>query len=267
MPSRSEIERRIASFPRWHYEFDLNGHRTPAYHPEVANRHAQRRLLLLDALTGGFGGSLRGLRVLDLGCNAGYWALACIEAGAAYVLGVDGRPMHVEQSEFVFEVKGVDQGRFDFKVGDVFGFDPEPYGPFDVVLCLGLLYHVNRPVELVSRIARLEAEVVVVESALSYLPGAAFELRFESPDVAANTLADPLVLVPSPLAVVQLLRQHGYAVSILRPVFTDSTGCWDFEHGKRRMFVGVRGDRFDASASDLESLEDLVAHGRGGDAR
>ncbi|MGH2699183.1 MAG: DUF1698 domain-containing protein, partial [Actinomycetota bacterium] len=54
------------------------------------------------------GGSLRGKRVLDLGCNAGFWSLEALDRGADFVLGIDGRDMHIEQAEFVFEVKEID---------------------------------------------------------------------------------------------------------------------------------------------------------------
>jgi ribosomal protein L11 methylase PrmA len=41
--------------------------------------------------------------VLDLGCNAGFWSLAAIDAGADLVVGIDGRQMHIDQANLVFE--------------------------------------------------------------------------------------------------------------------------------------------------------------------
>lgn len=41
---RREIERRIAAFPQWHYEFDLQGCKTPVWNPVLTERHAQRAL-------------------------------------------------------------------------------------------------------------------------------------------------------------------------------------------------------------------------------
>ena len=48
------------------------------------------RLGWIDGLAG-----LKGKRVLDLGCNAGFWSLNAAEAGADFVLGVDGRQIQV----------------------------------------------------------------------------------------------------------------------------------------------------------------------------
>ena len=79
------------------------------------------------------GGSLKGKRVLDLGCNAGFWSLNAAEAGADFVLGVDGRQMHVDQSNFVLEVKGIDKSRYHFALGKIYAFDFKQYAPFSSV--------------------------------------------------------------------------------------------------------------------------------------
>jgi tRNA (mo5U34)-methyltransferase len=106
-----EIRQKIASFPRWHYQFDLRGNHTPIHKQGRVNRHTQRKKHFFDPVVSLFGGSLEGKRVLDLACNAGYWSLAAIEAGADYVLGIEGRQMHVDQASFVFEVKEVERDR------------------------------------------------------------------------------------------------------------------------------------------------------------
>src|SRR2546423_487545 len=75
-----ELRERVEAFPRWHYQFDLgNGITTPIWKRDRINRHEQRRRYFFDALLRVTGGSLRGRRVLDLGCNAGFWSLNAIE--------------------------------------------------------------------------------------------------------------------------------------------------------------------------------------------
>ena len=118
-----EIERKIAAFPRWHYEFDLRGHRTPIFRRAHAARHRQRQRYFFEPLVRLFGGSLEGKRVLDLGCNAGFWSLLSVEAGCEYVLGIDGRRMHVEQANFVFQVRGVERSRYEFLEANLFDLD------------------------------------------------------------------------------------------------------------------------------------------------
>ena len=100
-----EIKERIAGFPHWHYQFDLKGNLTPIFKKTHVKRHAQRKKHFFDPLVGLFGGSLEGKRLLDLGCNAGFWLLCAVPAGCDYVLGIDGRKLHVDQANFVFEAK------------------------------------------------------------------------------------------------------------------------------------------------------------------
>src|SRR5437763_3352198 len=131
----ADLAERIAAFAQWHYEFDLYGHKTPIYDRCLINRHRQRRDYLWPPLLRLCGGSLRGKRVLDLGCNAGFWSLAAIEAGCDFVLGIDGRAMHVEQAELVFDAHGIDRDRYAFRHANVFDVAGADLGTFDVVLC------------------------------------------------------------------------------------------------------------------------------------
>ena len=105
-----ELRDKIAAFPRWHYEFDLDGLVTPIFDKRHVTRHEQRSRYFFDALVDVCGGSLKGLRVLDLGCNAGWWSLKAIDAGCDFVTGIDGRQMHIDQANLVFEAKHVDAG-------------------------------------------------------------------------------------------------------------------------------------------------------------
>src|SRR5690348_7260853 len=123
MTAAADLSSRIAAFPRWHYEFDLGGERTPIFDPAHRNRHAQRRRYFFDPLVQLAGGTLKGKRVLDLGCNAGFWSLLAVQAGADHVLGIDGRQMHVDQANLVFEASGIAPERYDFRAANIFDFD------------------------------------------------------------------------------------------------------------------------------------------------
>jgi tRNA (mo5U34)-methyltransferase len=174
-----EIKERIASFPHWHYQFDLKGNLTPIFKKSHIRRHAQRKMHFFDPLVGLFGGSLEGKRLLDLGCNAGFWSLCAAQAGCDYVLGIDGRKMHINQANFVFEAKEVERERYDFILGDLFETDLGRFGTFDVVLCLGLMYHVSKPVELMEKISEVNNDVLVIDTTLSVANGSFLELRRE----------------------------------------------------------------------------------------
>jgi 2-polyprenyl-3-methyl-5-hydroxy-6-metoxy-1,4-benzoquinol methylase len=238
MLDQEQLRARVESFPRWHYEFDLNGVRTPIFQPDHVNRHEQRRRYFFDPLVELCGGSLTGKRVLDLACNAGFWSLSAIEAGADFVLGIDGRQMHIDQANLVFEAKGVAPDRFDFRVGDVFTTELVDEGPFDVVLCLGLMYHVSKPFELMERISRWNSELLVIDTALDLTPGSYFHLIRENPEDPRTAVDLSVALVPTRKAVAQLARLFGYpAVKVLRPRFTSWEGAEVYRDGMRRAFI------------------------------
>lgn len=254
-----EIARRINGFARWHYQFDLAGQLTPIADTSHINRHAQRKRYFFEPLVNAFGGSLRGKRVLDLACNAGFWSLAAIEAGADFVFGLEGRQMHVDQANFVFEVNNVDPKRYRFMTGDIFKTDFTTLGTFDVVLCLGLLYHVSKPVELLEKIVQVNTDVLLIDSSLSLLPGASFELRRDPLDDPRNAIDYETVMVPTRKAVLNLISQFGYRGIVLKPQFSDYTGSAEYRLRSRRAFLCAR-------STDLSTLDaPTEAENLGGD--
>ncbi len=230
-----ELQDRIAAFPRWHYRFEFEGGvTTPVVDLGKVNRHEQRRRYFFDVLLQVTGGSLEGRRVLDLGCNAGWWSLQAIEAGADFVLGVDNRQMHIDQANLVFEAKDIDATRYRFEQGDVFTHD---FGdPCDVVLCLGLMEHIARPVELFERMAATGAELLVIDTALSGARSSSFEVsHLDEPDAHGE-----LVLVPTRDAVIALAARSGYNAVALARNITDYNGMEDYRRLRRLAFICSR---------------------------
>jgi SAM-dependent methyltransferase len=175
--------------------------------------------------------------VLDLGCNAGFWSLAALEAGADFVLGVEGRKLYVDQAELVFEAKSIDRARYRFLVGDLFSLDLDAAAPFDIVLCLGLLYHVSKPMSLFERISSWNKDILLVDTTLSLLPGAHLRIIEEKPDEPLTAVDHVIAFVPTREAVAKLAREVGYSVAMLRPRFESWEGAGDYRVGSRRAFV------------------------------
>jgi len=246
MLDRAELRERIASFPRWHYEFDLDGELTPIA-PDIKNRHSQRKRYLFDPLVKLCGGSLKGKRVLDLGCNAGFWSLACIESGCDYVLGVDGRRMHIEQAELVFQVKSIDKSRYTFVCENVYDFLRASPGKFDIVLCLGLLYHVNKHMELFELCSSVNSDLLVVDTKLAPHDDSRLELVRESMEDPRNAWENELVMLASAPAIMDMVEACGYRVVVLEPSFSDYSGAKAYELGRRRAF-------FCAKKTELKGL-------------
>jgi SAM-dependent methyltransferase len=87
-------------------------------------------------------GRLDRLRVLDLGCEEGHFGLEFARHGAD-VVAVDVRPEHLRRARFMAEAVGA--RRFETRLADVRELEPVALGEFDLVLCLGLHYHLDTP--------------------------------------------------------------------------------------------------------------------------
>ena len=252
-----ELRARVASFERWHYQIDLGGGIvTPVGKPEKAsNRVTQRRRYFFDRLLSVTGGDLKGMRVLDLGCNAGYWSLQAVEAGADFVLGIDGRQMHVDQANLVFEAKGVEANRYQFEVGN---FLHRSFGPFDLVLCLGVLYHVPSPVELFDTMASTNAELLVIDTEVSPLSGNFVQLHREPSDDYRDGISDSgdedlVVGYPTRGAITMLANRLGYeAVALDTNCISDFTRAHDYERGDRVAFICSRGRSLDVLPKEVQ---------------
>lgn len=114
---------------------------------------------------------LKGARVLDIASHDGRWSLAALEAGAREVVGIEGRPELVARAEEHFRNVGASEDSYRFIAGDVFDVlavdNDHDLGEFDVVMCLGFLYHTLRYPELFSAIRRLRPHHLIVDTQVS----------------------------------------------------------------------------------------------------
>ena len=253
-----EIVRRIHSFPRWHYQFDLKGHLTCAAKKSSGRRHLLRKQYFFDPLVELVGGSLAGKRMLDLGCNAGYWSLLAIENGCEFVLGIDGRQMHIDQANFVFEVKEVDPSRYQFVVGDIFDLDFREFGSFDVVLCLGLMYHTSKPITLVEKISQVNSDLLVIDTRLSSADGPYLQISHDDLDDPRSAVDNELVLLPTERALFEIMQQFGYSVVMLKPQFRGQAGGRGYRRGTRRAFLCAKETDLSHLSGIAEPLGDTT---------
>lgn len=84
---------------------------------------------------------LTGKTVLDIGCNGGFYAIAMKRRGAARVVAIDSDEDYLAQARFAAEVLEQD---IEFHRLDV--YDVGALGErFDLVLFMGVLYHLRHP--------------------------------------------------------------------------------------------------------------------------
>src|SRR6185295_13812021 len=124
----------------WHYPFKFGNvlvEADDARFRGLEGRHYQRYLHVFAPLLSLTGGSLEGKTVLEIGCNAGFWAIQARRAGARLVRGVDLSPRNVAQARLIVDVIGMDH--VEYGLMHACDVSRAALGDFDVTLFLGLL--------------------------------------------------------------------------------------------------------------------------------
>jgi tRNA (mo5U34)-methyltransferase len=134
--SRAEIQRKIEALGPWFHNLDLNGVSTAPSH-FLGDYPAVKWRSFAAAITE----DLAGKSVLDIGCNGGFYSIEIKRRGAARVLGLDCDPEYLAQARFAAEVTGLEIEFRQMSVYDVGALGEK----FDVVLFLGVLYHLRHP--------------------------------------------------------------------------------------------------------------------------
>jgi tRNA (mo5U34)-methyltransferase len=194
--TRGEIEARIATVPFWWHSIDVGqgittrGHKTPTH---LAAELKSLRLPDLCKKT-----------VLDIGAWDGFYSFAAERLGAERVTALDhfvwstdlkehkkyyddciARGVSPEPYETMPYYKPLElpgKRGFDIArelrgskvesiVADFMNTDLKAIGTFDVVLFLGVLYHMKYPIESLERLAALTREVAIIETEAVFLPG------------------------------------------------------------------------------------------------
>lgn len=116
-----------------------------------------------------------GSTVLDLGCAHGTYALEFARRGAK-ALGIEGRDEWLKIANRSLDAnKGFDA---QFVLGDARDLSVEKHGRFDIVLCLGLLYHLDAAdaVKLLRSIHDVCTDFAIVDTQIAARPDREIEV-------------------------------------------------------------------------------------------
>ena len=139
--TREEKLRRIAA-RQWYHSIEIEpGLVTPGAHPLEEMRR------VLDYLK--FPVRLDGLSVLDVGAYDGFFSFEAERRGAKRVVAYDLIPEDYFGFATARELKG---SSVEWVQGSVYDLRPETVGTFDVVLFIGVLYHLRYPLLALDRL-------------------------------------------------------------------------------------------------------------------
>jgi len=113
---------------------------------------------------------------IDVGCHEGFYGVRLAQRGCRAVLGVDARAENLEGAWLVRNALHLPNLRF--QLAEVATMDPASAGQFDIVLMLGLLYHVEDPVGALRLARALCRRVALIETQIA--PGAEGNMEWGS---------------------------------------------------------------------------------------
>jgi tRNA (mo5U34)-methyltransferase len=215
-----EIRERVAELGPWFHNLDLAGVRTAPDHflfdyPEVKWRRFRQAIPE----------RLDGRTVLDIGCNAGFYALEMKRRGAERVVAIDSDDRYLAQARLAAEVSGLELELRNLSVYDVASLGER----FDIVLFMGVFYHLRHPLLALDLIHEHVARDFLVFQTLQR--GAEGEAQvevdydffdtahFEAPDHPRMSFIEHRYAgdwtnwwVPNPAGTMAMLRSAGFAI-------------------------------------------------------
>ncbi|MGZ8157353.1 MAG: class I SAM-dependent methyltransferase [Methylobacter sp.] len=204
---------------KWFYEFTLpDGTKTESYLPEIARPvHSTREKALRHYLST-WGGER--ITALDISCHEGFFSLVLREYFDR-VVGIDKNAESLDKAKQIANLLGHPEINFNNSSLEDWTEDQNA----DFVLCFGLLYHVENPIQILRKLALLAKKAVCIETQVlpfnlsgpiedgSYLwqreLNGLFGLCVDYSDRAEGGLTD-LALIPSRQCLEFLLKQFGF---------------------------------------------------------
>lgn len=157
-----EEKRTIATIPRtsWFTQVVYLNAESPI-HPDskLAENNAMKQAMVNDWVIE----SVQGKRVLDLFSANGAFAFIAALAGAAEVVGVEFSEDRIRCAEFIKSTIQTDC-KITFRHGDVYKITEYFDDPFDIVFCLGGLYHIADPAFVLRQIRSLTKERLILQT-------------------------------------------------------------------------------------------------------
>lgn len=231
----------------WFYRFALpSGAVTGSAHaPDILAIHDTRWAMAEGALRTAFPDGAARASAVDLACHQGWFSLKLRDFGFGLVHGIDARAQHVEDATLIAAAMNAEH--VAFSRGDVHSLAPAIVGEHDLVLCFGLLYHLENPVGALRVARRLCKRLCLIETQVA--PGQTGVVdygsyRFVKPIEGSFVIVDEtdethgpeastlgISLIPSLEALHFILRKVGFSKVEQLPVPED--GYEQLKYGKR----------------------------------
>ena len=137
---------------------------------------------------------------IDVGCGVGFFSETLRKSGLS-VGGFDGRRENILEARARFP-------QIPFECGDIEDPAITRMGKFDLVLCFGLLYHLENPMLAIRHLRAVTRKGLLLESMC--VPGAQAEMLVREEARAADQSLTDIALCPSENGLVKMLYRAGF---------------------------------------------------------
>lgn len=156
--------------------------------------------------------NLDGMSVLDIGAWNGFFSFESERRGASRVLATDSfvwrSPVLKGKEGFALAREVLNSKVEDMEI-DVMELSPEKIGSWDLVLCLGVLYHLRHPLLALERVSSVTGKQLILETVVELFSEDKPAMVFYPGTELAN---DPTNWWgPNQLAVIAMLKDVGFS--------------------------------------------------------
>lgn len=100
------------------------------------------------------------VRIADLGCLEGAYTIALARQGYKEVVGIDARQTNIDKC--LYAAEGLNLKNLKFVTDDARHL--AKYGKFDVTLCSGLLYHLDKPKSFLQLLGKVTTKMLILNT-------------------------------------------------------------------------------------------------------
>lgn len=200
---------------------------------EGAKKLNEARMLFLKKFLNDCKSYIKIDSALDCGCGIGYFSAFLSDLGYK-VIAFDARKENIEEAKSKFFAKNI-----IFWEGNIEDFNfIKNLNKHDLILCFGLLYHLENPVLALRNLGEVFKSLMIIETMVYPYKDAALFYKEES--VAADQSINYIALVPTSKLIIKILQNMnlGYVYEVKKgvvshPDFNDTI----FLKNARKIFV------------------------------
>ncbi len=248
--TEAAVSAKIEALGTWEHYFEFSHGLSTTLHgtfnTDSMAFHRYRSKLISETVVELLAAEAGQATALDLACHCGLMTLDVAFRGLKHAVGVEVRERNLRQAEFLRQYYQIENASFE--QGDVYALRDGLEA--DVVLCLGILYHVVRPVDLIEQCFRRARRFAVIDTTCVLHPGSYYKVITGKEPTSPIEGTRSVEFAPTYQAVIDTMREVGFQ-PVVEVVGQAGRRIDGYSSQTRRCLIGFKEHYGDAVASRL----------------